>query len=108
MDKQERKQALDDFKAGTISVLVSSDLASRGLDIPDISHIVELDVPFNSDAYIHRAGRTARAGKHGVMVTIGNEEELTRFALMEKKLGITVYPKVLYKGCIFAADELIL
>ena len=67
LDKIERKKALDDFRAGRTKVLVTSDLAARGLDIPDITHIIQLDVNENEDFFIHRAGRTARAGK------IGNE-----------------------------------
>ncbi|MDR0374353.1 MAG: DEAD/DEAH box helicase [Treponema sp.] len=98
MDKQARRRAMDNFRQGKLSVLVSSDLAARGLDIPDINYCVALDTPFEADAYIHRAGRTARAGKRGCMVTIGNEEELRRFSLLEKKLGVTVQPKVLYQG----------
>lgn len=104
MDKKGRKQSLDDFRAARARVLVSSDLSARGLDIPGISHIVALDVPLDSEAYIHRAGRTGRAGKRGIMVTIGDEEELRRFAVLEKKLGIVVYPKVLYKGSIAAPE----
>jgi superfamily II DNA/RNA helicase len=98
LDKQVRKRAVEDFRAGRCRTLVSSDLAARGLDIPDISYVVALDVPDNGEAYIHRAGRTARAGNRGTMVTIGDEEELRRFALLEKKLGIIVYPKLLYQG----------
>ncbi|MDR2485860.1 MAG: DEAD/DEAH box helicase [Treponema sp.] len=98
MDKKARKHAFDDFKAGRVKVLVSSDLAARGLDIPGISHVIALDVPADGEAYIHRAGRTARAGGRGIMVTIGDEEELRRFAALEKKLGIIVYPKILCQG----------
>ncbi|MDR3115188.1 MAG: DEAD/DEAH box helicase [Treponema sp.] len=99
MDKKTRKQALADFKAGRARVLVSSDLAARGLDIPGISHVLALDVP-DREGYIHRAGRTGRAGQRGVMVTLGDAEELRRLAVLEKQLGISVYPKVLYRGCI--------
>jgi superfamily II DNA/RNA helicase len=98
MDKVERKKAMDDFRAGRATVLVTSDLASRGLDIPDVSHVVALDVPETGDAYAHRAGRTARAGRQGIMTTIGDEIELPRLAALEKKLGIAVYPKMLYRG----------
>jgi superfamily II DNA/RNA helicase len=101
MDKKNRKAALDDFRRDRARVLVSSDLAARGLDIPDISHIIAMDVPSDGDAYIHRSGRTARAGKRGLMLTIGDEEELRRLAALEKKLGITVYPKVLSHGGIY-------
>jgi superfamily II DNA/RNA helicase len=105
MDKQSRKQALDDFRRGRIQALVSSDLSARGLDIPDISHVAALDVPSEGDAYIHRAGRTGRAGKRGVMITIGDEEELRHLAALEKRLGIIVYPKLLYRGRICAPGE---
>jgi superfamily II DNA/RNA helicase len=104
MEKKSRKQAMDAFRSDQARVLVSSDLAARGLDIPAITHIISLDVPANAEAYIHRAGRTARAGRRGVIATIGDAEELRRFAQLEKKLGITVYPKVLYKGRIIAPE----
>jgi superfamily II DNA/RNA helicase len=102
MDKKDRKQALDDFRSGSVRLLVTSDLAARGLDISGISHIIALDISEEKDSYIHRAGRTARAGKKGIMVTIGDEEEMRRLAKLEKKLGITVYPKELYMGKIEA------
>jgi superfamily II DNA/RNA helicase len=98
MDKQKRKSALENFRAGRIAILVSSDLAARGLDIPGISHVISLDTGEDPQAYLHRAGRTGRAGRQGIMVSIGDEEELRRLAGLEKKLGITVYPKVLYGG----------
>lgn len=101
MDKKTRKQALEHFKTGKARILVSSDLAARGLDIPGITHVIALDVP-QGEGYIHRAGRTGRAGKRGIMVTLGDGEELRRLAGVEKQLGITVYPKVLYRGSIGA------
>jgi superfamily II DNA/RNA helicase len=104
MDKQLRKKALDDFRSGSVRVLVTTDLAARGLDINGISHVIALDSGSGSDAYLHRAGRTARAGKKGVMVTIGDEEDLRRLAAMEKKLGIIVYPKELYDGRIVTPE----
>ncbi|MDR2798479.1 MAG: DEAD/DEAH box helicase [Treponema sp.] len=105
MDKKTRKQALEDFKAGRARVLVSSDLAARGLDIPRISYVVALDVP-DREGYIHRAGRTGRAGQRGIMVTLGDGEELRRLAVLEKKLRISVYPKVFYRGSISAPPPL--
>ena len=98
MDKNERKAALERFRSGKAAVLVSSDLAARGLDIPGISHVVALDVGENPDAYVHRAGRTGRAGNRGIMVCIGDEFDMRRLSSLEKKLGITVYPKELYEG----------
>jgi superfamily II DNA/RNA helicase len=102
LDKKERKAAMDGFRSGKIPVLVASDLAARGLDVPDITHVIELDVPENSGAYVHRAGRTGRAGRRGVMVSIGDAEEMRALVRIEKKLGITVYPKELYGGRITA------
>jgi superfamily II DNA/RNA helicase len=102
MDKKARKQALENFRQGRTNILVTSDLAARGLDIHGITHIIALDVPETGDPYIHRAGRTGRAGNRGVMVTIGNEEELRRLAKLEKKLGIVIYPKELYQGKLLA------
>jgi superfamily II DNA/RNA helicase len=104
MDKKGRKMSLDDFRAGRIQVLVTSDLSARGLDIEGVTHIAALDVPQKVEGYIHRAGRTARAGKKGIMATIGNGEELPRLASIEKKLGIVVYPKELYKGQVCAPE----
>jgi superfamily II DNA/RNA helicase len=98
MDKKARKHSIDEFRKNHSSILVCSDLAARGLDIPDISHIIALDAAEEADSYIHRAGRTARAGRRGVMAVIGNEGDLRNLSRVEKKLGIKVYPKVLYKG----------
>jgi superfamily II DNA/RNA helicase len=96
----ERKAALDSFKEGRADVLVSTDLAARGLDIPDITHVISLDVPSDGEVYIHRCGRTARAGKRGVMITIGDETQMRLLASLEKKLKIKVMPKELYQGMI--------
>ncbi|MDR2176896.1 MAG: DEAD/DEAH box helicase [Treponema sp.] len=104
MEKKRRREAVTAFRAGRIRVLVSSDLAARGLDIPGITHVIALDVPPEADLYTHRAGRTGRAGKRGVMVSIGDEVEMRRLALIEKRLGLTVYPKELYRGRIAAPD----
>ncbi|MDR1352764.1 MAG: DEAD/DEAH box helicase [Treponema sp.] len=105
MDKNSRKQALDDFRKSRVTVLVSSDLAARGLDIAGISHIIAMDVPQNGDAYIHRAGRTGRMGKAGIMLTIGDAGEMRQLAKLEKKLGIIIYPKELRGGKVAAITE---
>jgi len=94
----ERKEALELFRNGSVDVLVSTDLAARGLDIPDITHVIALDVPSDSEVYIHRCGRTGRAGKRGIMVTIGDETQMRLLASLEKKLKIRVNPKELYMG----------
>jgi len=98
LSNADRKAALDSFREGNVDVLVSTDLAGRGLDIPNITHVVALDVPADGEAYIHRCGRTARAGKRGVMVTIGDETQMRLLASLEKKLKIRIQPKELYQG----------
>jgi superfamily II DNA/RNA helicase len=104
MDKKDRKAAVDGFRNGNIPILVSSDLAARGLDIDRISHIIALDIPESEETYIHRAGRTARAGRRGIMASFGDGLELRRLARIEKKLGIAVYPKELYGGRLRAPE----
>ena len=101
-DKQERKAAIDRFKSGKTKLLITSDLAARGLDIPEITHIIQMDLPSDIDFFIHRSGRTARAGKTGINVVIGDEYEMNHYAEIEKKLKIIVYPKVVYNGKISA------
>ena len=104
-DKQLRKAAIDKFRSGKCKILITSDLAARGLDIANISHVVQMDLPEDEDFFIHRSGRTARAGKSGINVVIGDEYEMRKYAALEKKLGIVVYPKEIYDGKIVAPGE---
>ena len=99
-EKQLRKAAIDKFRSGKINILITSDLCARGLDITDVSHIIQMDLPNDDDFFIHRSGRTARAGKSGINVVIGDEFEMKHYAQLEKKLGLTVYPKQLHNGMI--------
>src|SRR6201993_1207888 len=70
LDQSARTAALDSFRKGDVALLVASDVAARGLDIPDVSHIYNFDVPVHPDDYVHRIGRTGRAGRAGVAITI--------------------------------------
>jgi superfamily II DNA/RNA helicase len=99
-DSSARKEALDNFRQGNINILVSTDLAARGLDIPNVTHIIALDVPEDKEIYIHRAGRTGRAGNKGIMISLGSETQMRCLAKLEKKLKIVVHPKELHNGMI--------
>ncbi len=101
-DKQLRKAAIDKFRSGKCKILITSDLAARALDIANLSHVIPMDLPEDEDFFIHRSGRTARAGKSGINVVIGDEYEMRKYAALEKKLGIVVYPKEIYDGKIVA------
>lgn len=73
-----RRRALEEFKSGKARVMVATDVAARGLDIEDLPHVVNYDMPFLAEDYVHRIGRTGRAGKQGHAVSFVNrDEELT-------------------------------
>jgi len=97
-DKFSRKQAMDDFRSGRIRVMVASDMAARGLDIPGVTHVFNLDVPTQSMAYLHRVGRGARAGAGGQAVTLATPEELRRIRRFEEELGIVLHSLRLREG----------
>lgn len=79
-----RINSLERFKNGTSRILIATDVASRGLDIPDITHVVNFDTPDNPEDYIHRTGRTGRAEKAGVAITFVNEVEMKYLSEIEK------------------------
>jgi superfamily II DNA/RNA helicase len=87
MDQSSRTATLDGFREGRISLLAASDVAARGLDIPDVSHIFNFDVPWQSDDYVHRIGRTGRAGKEGRSLTLVTPEDGKQLKDIEKMLG---------------------
>ena len=70
LDQSQRMKTLDSFRKGELKLLVASDVAARGLDIPDVSHVFNYDVPHHADDYVHRIGRTGRAGKNGDSITL--------------------------------------
>ena len=86
--KEERKAAMELFRSGAAQVMVVSDLGARGLDIAGVTHIVNLDVPTASLAYLHRVGRTARAGASGQAFTLLTAQEMRHIKTYEEELGI--------------------
>tara|TARA_R110000782_G_scaffold1725_3_gene6668 strand:- start:8262 stop:9641 length:1380 start_codon:yes stop_codon:yes gene_type:complete len=90
MEQRDRLSTLEDFKADRISILVASDVAARGLDIKGVSHIFNFDVPFNAEDYVHRIGRTGRAGKTGIAVTLVTSADVDLIADIEKLIGARI------------------
>ena len=90
MDQPARMAALDQFRKGEVALLVASDVAARGLDIPDVSHIYNFDVPHHPDDYVHRIGRTGRAGRSGTAITIVAPQDGKAVAAIEKLIGQTI------------------
>ena len=87
MDQHARLKTLDGFRDNDISLLVASDVAARGLDIPTVSHVFNFDVPTHAEDYVHRIGRTGRAGRSGEAVTIATSNDSKYVAAIEKLIG---------------------
>jgi superfamily II DNA/RNA helicase len=90
MDQSARTAALEQFRKGEVTVLVASDVAARGLDIPEVSHVFNFDVPHHADDYVHRIGRTGRAGRSGVAITIVAPIDGKAVGAIERLIGETI------------------
>ena len=82
-----RQRALEEFKSGKIRVLVATDIAARGIDIDNISHVINFEIPNISESYVHRIGRTARAGAQGIAISFSDAEERAFIKDIEKVIG---------------------
>ena len=87
MDQRARTAALDGFRSGEVPLLVASDVAARGLDIPAVSHVFNFDVPHHPEDYVHRIGRTGRAGRAGNAFTLANRSDERSLAAIESLIG---------------------
>ncbi len=87
MDQRARMVSLEAFKTGEVDLIVCSDVAARGLDIPNVSHVFNFDVPTHSEDYVHRIGRTGRAGKPGTAITIVTQLDRRHIGDIEKMVG---------------------
>ncbi|MDQ0998864.1 superfamily II DNA/RNA helicase [Phyllobacterium ifriqiyense] len=87
MDQRARTTMLANFKDNKLKILVASDVAARGLDIPDVSHVFNFDVPIHSEDYVHRIGRTGRAGRSGKAFTLVTQADVKYLASIEKLIG---------------------
>ncbi|OBB33444.1 ATP-dependent RNA helicase [Mycolicibacterium peregrinum] len=83
-----REKALKSFRSGAVDVLVATDVAARGIDIDDVTHVINYQCPEDEQAYVHRIGRTGRAGKTGVAITLVDWDELGRWEMIDKALGL--------------------
>jgi ATP-dependent RNA helicase DeaD len=83
-----RDRIMEQFREGYIHILVATDLAARGIDVEAISYVVNYHLPDVYEVYVHRSGRTARAGANGLSLTVLQQEEVTEIAVFEKELGI--------------------
>ncbi|CAN5333759.1 DEAD/DEAH box helicase [soil metagenome] len=87
MEQSARTAALDQFRKGELPILVASDVAARGLDIPEVSHVFNFDVPHHPDDYVHRIGRTGRAGRTGTAISLVAPSDIKSMAAIEKLIG---------------------
>jgi superfamily II DNA/RNA helicase len=97
-NKQEREATMRAFRSGKLEILLATDIAARGLDIDDLTHVIHLELPDTVDQYIHRSGRTGRMGKEGTVVSLVTEQEERKLLQFAKKLGIVFTKQEMFKG----------
>jgi len=97
-DKLTRSQTLERLKDGKLRVVVTTDVAARGIDIPELELVVSLGAPADPERYIHRAGRTGRMGREGTVVTLAEPRDWQRIGKLARKLGIVIEERELYAG----------
>ncbi len=90
IEQSERKKRFNEFKKGKYRILLSTDLASRGLHVHDITHVINYGVPFEHEQYIHRIGRTGRVDKNGIAITLVTSRDFERFSDLQNYLGYTI------------------
>lgn len=87
MTQRSREQVIRSFRSGALHILVATDVAARGLDVVDVTHVFNYHIPFNPDSYVHRIGRTGRAGRKGMAVTLVTPHEMRDIQRIEHKVG---------------------
>ncbi|MGG3915188.1 DEAD/DEAH box helicase [Rossellomorea vietnamensis] len=97
-NKMERKQSLDRFRSGKVSMLLTTDVAARGLDITDVTHVIHFDFPSDTKQYIHRSGRTGRMGAEGTVICLVSKRELSFLEKMSKELNLPFQEKTIRGG----------
>jgi ATP-dependent RNA helicase DeaD len=95
MEQKQREEAINSFKKGKLEVLIATDVAARGLDVNDVSHVFNYHLPFDSESYVHRIGRTGRAGKDGTAISIVTPHEFKMLQKIQKDTGGKLEAKVI-------------
>lgn len=103
--KEDRQKAIQGFRSGKLQILVASDIAARGLDIKNVSHIFNLDLPSDPKEYLHRIGRTGRMGESGTSISIITNKDLSLIKKYEKDFKIKINKKDIYKGKIIDSKK---
>lgn len=104
-DNQQRKKAMDDFRRADANVLIASDIAARGLDIKGVTHVFNFDIPTHHKDYLHRVGRTSRAGSRGCAVSLMTAQEVRLVKRYQSELQIAMREGRLREGVFSAGDE---
>ncbi len=94
MEQRQREEAIRAFKTSKLEILIATDVAARGLDVNDVSHVFNYHLPFDSESYVHRIGRTGRAGKEGVAISIVTPHEFRMLQKIEKSIGTKLEPRI--------------
>lgn len=105
LSKMEREKALREFRSGKLNMLIATDVAARGLDIPGVTHVVNIDLPRDITQYVHRAGRTARMGASGMVLSLVTEREERDIKRYCRDLKVPVDKRIFYKGQISEDQE---
>ncbi|NLP52987.1 DEAD/DEAH box helicase [Bacillus sp. RO1] len=104
--KQERENAMKNFRKDEYPVLLATDVAARGLDIKELSHVIHYDLPEEVESYVHRSGRTGRQGAEGTVISIVSEREERRLKQFARELGLTLEKRVVFGGKLVVEDQL--
>ena len=109
LSQTQRLNALNKFKAGERQILIATDVASRGLDIPAVDLVINFDIPQHSKDYVHRVGRTARAGKSGRAITIVTQYDVETFQKIEELIGkkLDEYPGLDSKAALMLTESVV-
>ncbi|MFS0840056.1 DEAD/DEAH box helicase [Paenibacillus sp. 1P03SA] len=103
--KQQRANVMQSFREGKFQLLLATDVAARGLDIEEVTHVINLDMPLNAEYYLHRAGRTGRMGRSGTVISIVAPKERFIIDKFRKALRISIDEKEMYEGRVVDAGQ---